>query len=204
MDAPGFVHLRVHTEYSISDSIVRIDALVEAALADQQPAVAVTDLGNLFAWVKFYKAARARGIQPICGADVWISNELDRDRPFRLLLLVESEQGYLSLCRLLSRAWLENEHRGRGEIRRAWFTEQDGQGHRYSQGLIALLGGVEGEIGQALAAGRTQQAGEIARSWAACFDVDCFFLEVWRRDHDADEAYVRDCAQLATLLDRLS
>ncbi|NDH35168.1 MAG: PHP domain-containing protein, partial [Betaproteobacteria bacterium] len=63
MDAPGFVHLRVHTEYSISDSIVRIDALVEAALADQQPAVAVTDLGNLFAWVKFYKAARARGIQ---------------------------------------------------------------------------------------------------------------------------------------------
>jgi DNA polymerase III alpha subunit len=82
MDAPGFVHLRVHTEYSISDSIVRIDALVEAALADQQPAVAVTDLGNLFGWVKFYKAARAKGIQPICGADLWLSNELDRDRPF--------------------------------------------------------------------------------------------------------------------------
>ncbi|NCV40935.1 MAG: PHP domain-containing protein, partial [Betaproteobacteria bacterium] len=68
MDAPGFVHLRVHTEYSISDSIVRIDALVDAALADNQPAVAVTDLANLFAWVKFYQAARAKGIQAICGA----------------------------------------------------------------------------------------------------------------------------------------
>jgi DNA polymerase-3 subunit alpha len=201
MDAPGFVHLRVHTEYSISDSIVRIDALVEAALADQQPAVAVTDLGNLFAWVKFYKAARAKGIQPICGADVWVSNDLDRERPFRLLLLVENQQGYLSLCRLLSRAWLENEHRGRGEIRKSWFAEHDAQGHRYSQGLIALSGGVEGEIGQALVAGRRQQAAEIARCWAASFDVDCFFLEVWRRDDDADEAYVRDCAQLATLVD---
>ena len=197
MDAPGFVHLRVHTEYSISDSIVRIDALVEAALADQQPAVAVTDLGNLFGWVKFYKAARAKGIQPICGADLWLSNELDRDRPFRLLVLVENQQGYLSLCRLLSRAWLENEHRGRGEIKKAWLAEEDAQGRRYSEGLIALSGGPEGEIGQALVSGRKQQALELAKSWAALFDSECFFLEVWRRGGEGDEAYVRDCAHLA-------
>ncbi|MEY3155582.1 MAG: hypothetical protein RL109_2000, partial [Pseudomonadota bacterium] len=197
MDAPGFVHLRVHTEYSISDSIVRIDALVEAALADQQPAVAVTDLGNLFGWVKFYKAARAKGIQPICGADLWLSNELDRDRPFRLLVLVENQQGYLSLCRLLSRAWLENEHRGRGEIKKSWLAEVDAQGRRYSEGLIALSGGPEGEIGQALVTGRKQQALELAKSWAALFDPECFFLEVWRRDGEGDEAYVRDCAHLA-------
>ncbi|NDA21918.1 MAG: PHP domain-containing protein, partial [Betaproteobacteria bacterium] len=149
MDAPGFVHLRVHTEYSISDSIVRIDALVDAALADNQPAVAVTDLANLFAWVKFYQAARAKGIQAICGADLWITNDLDRDRPFRLLVLVENQQGYASLCRLLSRAWLDNEHRGRGEIRKSWFAERDNSGRTHSEGLIALSGGIEGEIGQA-------------------------------------------------------
>ena len=201
MDAPGFVHLRVHTEYSISDSIVRIDALVEAALADHQPAVAVTDLANLFGWVKFYKAARAKGIQPICGADLWISNETDRERPFRLLVLVENQQGYLSLCRLLSRAWLENEHRGRGEIKKSWFAERDGQGQRYSHGLIALSGGVEGEIGQALLAGRSQQAKELAKSWVTLFDENSFFLEVWRRDDDADEKFVRDSAHLALALD---
>ncbi|MBU6286515.1 MAG: PHP domain-containing protein, partial [Proteobacteria bacterium] len=201
MDAPGFVHLRVHTEYSISDSIVRIDALVEAALADHQPAVAVTDLANLFGWVKFYKAARAKGVQPICGADLWISNETDRERPFRLLVLVENQQGYLSLCRLLSRAWLENEHRGRGEIKKSWFAERDGQGQRYSHGLIALSGGIEGEIGQALLAGRSQQAKELAKSWATLFDENSFFLEVWRRDDDADEKFVRDSAHLALALD---
>jgi len=71
MTDPRFVHLRVHSEYSISDSIVRLDALVAAAAADAQPAVAVTDLGNLYGWVKFYKAARGKGVKPICGADCW-------------------------------------------------------------------------------------------------------------------------------------
>jgi len=201
MDAPGFVHLRVHTEYSISDSIVRIDALVAAAHADAQPAVAVTDLGNLFGWVKFYKAARAKGIQAICGADLWITNEVDRDRPFRLLVLVEHQRGYLSLCRLLSRAWLENEYRGRGEIRKSWFAEVDLNGHRASEGLIALSGGIDGEIGQALASGRNQHACELARQWAELFPADSFFLEVWRRGEEADEAYVRDCANLALSVD---
>ena len=92
MSAPGFVHLRVHTEYSVSDSIVRIDALVERALADGQPAIAITDLANLFGWVKFYKAARARGIKPICGVDAWVANDVDRDRPFRMLLLARDRE----------------------------------------------------------------------------------------------------------------
>src|SRR5690606_22041052 len=121
MSDPGFVHLRVHTEYSVSDSIVRIEALVERAVADRQPAIAVTDLANLFGWVKFYKAARARGLKPICGVDAWLTNEPDRDRPFRMLLLARDRTGYLRLCRLLSRAWIENEYRGRGELRAEWF-----------------------------------------------------------------------------------
>ena len=112
MSGPRFVHLRVHTEFSISDSIVRIDSLVAAARADAQPALAITDLSNLFGWIRFYKAARASGIKPIVGVDAWVSNEADRDRPFRLLLLARDATGYLRLCELLSRAWLEpQQHR---------------------------------------------------------------------------------------------
>ena len=107
MAAPDFLHLRVHSEYSVVDSIVRIDALVAAAQADRQPAVAITDLGNLFGWIKFYKAARAGGLQPILGVDVWVTNDADRDKAHRLLLIARNEAGYRRLCDLLSRAWLE-------------------------------------------------------------------------------------------------
>jgi len=197
MVSPPFVHLRVHSEYSVSDSIVRIDALVDAALADQQPAIAITDLANLFAWVKFYRAARAKGIQPICGADLWISNDADRDRPFRLLVLVQNRRGYLGLCRLLSRAWLENEYRGRGEVRKAWFTERAEDGRQASEGLIALSGGIEGEIGTALLAGRYEHALRLAQQWQRCFAPDCFFLEIWRTGDEVGERHVRLCAKLA-------
>ena len=88
MTSPQFIHLRLHSEFSIADGLVRIDELVDAAVADRQPAVALTDLANLFGMVKFYKAARGKGIKPIVGCDVWVTNEDDRDKPFRLLLLV--------------------------------------------------------------------------------------------------------------------
>src|SRR5690606_3269610 len=138
MTDPRFVHLRVHSEYSISDSIVRLDALVAAAAADAQPAVAVTDLGNLFGWVKFYKAARGKGVKPICGADCWVANDADRERPSRILLLARNRDGYLRLCELLSRAWLENEYRGRAELRADWFDEPAEDGRPLGEGLIAL------------------------------------------------------------------
>jgi len=181
----------------VSDSIVRIDALVDAALADGQPAVALSDLANLFAWVKFYRAARAKGIQPICGADLWITNDDDRDRPFRLLVLACDRCGYLALCRLLSRAWLDNAHRGRGEVRKNWFSERGNDGAPLSKGLIALSGGPEGEIGQAFAAGRAAHARTLALQWQQRFAPECFFLEVWRTGDDACERYVRQCASLA-------
>ena len=90
MTSPQFIHLRLHSEFSIADGLVRIDELVDAAVADRQPAVALTDLANLFGMVKFYKAARGKGIKPIVGCDVWVTNEDDRDKPFRLLLLVKN------------------------------------------------------------------------------------------------------------------
>ena len=92
MTAPQFTHLRLHSEYSIVDGLIRIDEVVDAAAADLQPALAITDLANLFGMVKFYKAARKKGIKPIIGCDVWITNDDDRDKPSRLLLLVTDFQ----------------------------------------------------------------------------------------------------------------
>src|SRR5438477_12282739 len=143
MPNPAFVHLRLHSEFSITDGIVRIDEAVARAAADGMPALAITDLANVFGMVKFYKAARAAGVKPIVGCDVWISNESERDKPHRLLLLAQTHEGYLRLSEWLSRAWLENQHRGRGELRKAWFSQG-------TSGLIALSGALLGDLGAAL------------------------------------------------------
>src|SRR5690349_11811606 len=98
MPAPGFVHLRLHSEFSIADGTLRIDDAVDAAASDRMPALALTDLGNQFGLIKFYRAARARGIKPIAGCDVFIANESERDLPTRALLLAANRDGYLRLC----------------------------------------------------------------------------------------------------------
>ena len=87
MVSPRFVHLRLHSEYSIVDGIARVDAAVEAAAADAMPALAITDASNLFGAIKFFQAARAAGVQPIIGCDLWITNERNRDAPHRIALL---------------------------------------------------------------------------------------------------------------------
>ena len=190
MRAPDFIHLRVHTEYSIADSIVRVDALVDAALLDRQPAVAITDAANLFGWIKFYKAARSKGVKPLLGVDAWLSNDADRDRPFRILLLARDHDGYRSLCELLSRAWLDNEYRGRGELRTEWFDEG------LSRGLIMLSGAHSGDVGQALLAGNREAAAELARAWARRFP-GAYYLELQRTGAQDAETQTRAAAQLA-------
>lgn len=153
---PAFVHLRLHSEFTVTDGIVRIDEAVERAAADGMPALAITDLANLFGMVKFYKAARAQGLKPVIGCDVWISNETERDKPTRLLLLCRNRKGFLQLSQLLTRAWLQNQVRGRAEIRRAWLVEEG------TDGLIALSGAQAGDIGSALAQDNTAQAERLA------------------------------------------
>jgi len=193
MREPDFVHLRVHTEYSIADSIVRIDRLVDAALADGQPAVAITDAANLFGWIKFYKAARARGVKPLLGVDAWLTNEADRDRAHRVLLLARDHAGYLRLCELVSRAWLTNEHRGRGEFREQWFDEGA------NDGLIMLSGAHCGDVGQALLAGQRDAAAQIASRWARRFP-DAYYLELQRTGAQEAQTQTREAARLAAQL----
>ena len=167
MPVPRFVHLRLHSEYSITDGLVRIDDAVARARDDGMGALALTDLANLFGMVKFYKATRAKGIKPVIGADVWVGTK--GDKPARVILLVASRQGYLRLCDLISRAYLSNQQRGRAEIDRAWLREGAGG----TTGLIALSGLLTGpgagDIAQSLAAGDNFGAEALAKEWAALF-----------------------------------
>ena len=192
--SPQFIHLRLHSEFSIADGLVRIDDVVEAAAADSQPALAITDLANLFGMVKFYKAARSKGIKPVIGCDVWITNDDDRDKPFRLLLLAKNADGYLQLCELISQAWLSNLHRGRAELRIEWLENLT-----IKQGLIALSGFHLGDIGCALENGNAALAERCARRWAAIFPGH-FYIEVQRGGNPATESLLRELTQLAARL----
>src|SRR5918993_2078255 len=139
MTAPAFVHLRLHSEFSIADGTLRIDEAIDAAAQDGMPALALTDLSNVFGLVKFYRAARERGLKPIAGCDVWLTHESERDAPYRVLLLCANRDGYLKLCDWLSRAYRSNQHRGRAELSKAWFAAG-------TEGLIAVSGGRDGGI----------------------------------------------------------
>src|ERR1700693_112330 len=118
MAAPRFVHLRLHTEYSIVDGMARVDDAVAAAAADGMPALAITDASNLFGAIKFFQAARSAGVQPISGCDLRVTHERNRDAPHRVTLLCRNHAGYLALCELLTRAHAENHWRGGAEARR--------------------------------------------------------------------------------------
>jgi len=189
---PAFVHLRLHSEFSIVDGTVRIDAAVEAAVADAMPAVAITDLANAFGLVKFYRAARRAGVKPIFGCDVWITHDAERDQPYRALLLAQSREGYLRLADWLTRAYRTNQYRGRVEFRRDWF--RDG-----TSGIIALSGARDGDVGKALLQGNAPGAARAAREWAALFH-DRYYLEVQRAERDEDDALVAATARLAAEL----
>ncbi len=191
MSAPHFIHLRLHSEFSIADGLVRIDDLVQAAAADQQAAIAVTDLANLFGMVKFYTEARSKGIKPIIGCDVWITNDDEREKPFRLLLLVKNHNGYLQLCDLLSRAWLTNQYRGRAEIRIDWL-----QALEQKDGLIALSGFHLGDIGVALENGNAELAERCAQRWESIFPGN-FYLEIQRSGNPRLENLLRRLTHLA-------
>ena len=205
MTSPTFTHLRIHSEYSIVDGLVRIDDLVGAAAKDKQPALAVTDLANMFCLVRFYKAARGKGIKPIVGVDAWITNDDNRDKPSRLLILAKNHTGYLQLCDLLSKAWLTNQWKGRAEIRAEWLEalatststlEPDAP---QDNALIVLSGAGFGDIGHAIDQGDVNRAERNAARWASMFPGH-FYIEIQRAGQPNQEQQVRHSVALASRL----
>ncbi|HOM14551.1 MAG TPA: DNA polymerase III subunit alpha, partial [Rubrivivax sp.] len=198
----SFVHLRLHSEYSVVDGTVRIDDAAAAARADRQPALAITDLDNLFGAVKFYKACRRKGVKPLVGADVWMEPlaqapalfgfDASERAPSRLLLLVRNEAGYHNLCELLARGWTTNAQRGQAQLRWDWLAE-------LGAGLIALAGADLGAVGMALLAGDGERARLIARRLAELFPRS-FYVELQRGGQPQHEAHVRAAVALAAEL----
>src|SRR5579862_3705212 len=186
-----FVHLRLHTEYSLVDSVVRVDDLMATVAAAHMPAVALTDQCNLFAMVKFYRAALERGIQPIIGADLLLRESEEAQRPSRLTVLCQSTIGYRNLSRLLSRAYLEGQSAaGAALIDRAWLDRDS------TAGLIALSGAAEGDIGRALLRERAAQAEQLLDGWLVLFG-DRFYVELQRLGRSIEQAYLPASIMLA-------
>src|SRR5258708_3900694 len=166
-----FVHLRLHTEYSLVDGIVRVPDLMAAVAAAGMPAIALTDQSNLFAMVKFYKEAQAAGVKPLIGVDAWIRDPPERAPPSRIFFFCQNLVGYRHLTQLVPRSYLEGQHRGPPMLERSWLSRHA------LQGLIVLSGGFEGDIGQAFARGRDEEAARCLERWQA-YCGDRFYLEV--------------------------
>ena len=183
-----FVHLRLHTEFSVVDGTCRIDEVVQAAARDRQPALAMTDIGNLFGAVKFYKEARKRGVKPLIGAEIWLESQ-DSAALSRLVLLVQNTQGYLNLSELLARAWTQSSGKAQAVVRLDWLRERN-------EGLILLSGAQAGPVGQALLQGDEARAFALALQLAELFPHR-FYLELQRAGRADDEAHVAAAVMLA-------
>jgi len=158
----SFVHLRLHTEFSLVDSTLRIKKLMPQVEAGGMPAVAMTDQNNLFAMVKFYRAAMGQGLKPIFGVDVLLQDENDESLLYHMILLCQNKEGYLNVSKLISRAYQEGQVLGVPRVQRAWVKQ-------YNDGLIALSGGRDGDIGYSLLADNADEADRRLADWKAVF-----------------------------------
>ena len=185
----NFVHLHLHTEFSLVDGIVRVKPLMQSVAASGMPAVALTDQSNLFALVKFYRAALAAGIKPVIGVEMLIHPLAGGVPPGRVVLLCQNREGYLNLNRLITRSYIEGQHRGIPMIEKDWLTGN-------TDGLIALSGGRAGDIGHALLADDQEQAQQLLSGWTDLFP-DRFYLELQRTGREREERYLHAAVQLA-------
>jgi len=196
-----FVHLHVHTEYSLVDGVVRIESeekdgkllregLIDATARLGMPAVALTDQANLFALVKFYLTAQSQGIKPLVGVEALIREEGERAEPSRIVLLCQNEHGYRNLTRLVTRAYLEGQGRHGPTLARTWLDRDS------TAGLIALSGAREGDVGRAIVAGREADARQALDAWLALFG-DRYYLELQRTGRTGEEDCVAGSLVLA-------
>jgi len=189
MSAVDFVHLRMHSEFSLSDSLVRIKPLMKALQAERMPAIALTDQSNMFGMIKFYKAAQAAGIKPLCGCDILLAPPAGSDLPVsRMTLLAMNAQGYLHLTELISMAFQFGQNLGKAIIQREWLRDRQA-------GLIALSGANYGDIGRMLLVHGVEEAKPILQEWLDIFG-DRFYLELQRTGRTDDEA----CVALTVIL----
>lgn len=189
LNSTSFIHLHVHSEYSLVDGLVRLDDLVATVAKNHGMAVALTDQSNLFGMVKFYQAARKAGVKPIIGSDVWVYNEQDLNHPYRLLLLCQNELGYRHLTELVSKSYVEGQHQGKPLIKKEWISEAN-------KGLIAIAVSRESDVASALLANHHELAETLIEYWTGIFG-DRFYIELTRTNRSNEESYVQAAVSLA-------
>jgi DNA polymerase-3 subunit alpha len=185
-----FVHLRVHTEYSLVDSVVRVDGLVAALAHQRMPACAITDQGNVSALVKFYRAALDKGIKPIVGADLWIAESREDREPTRFTVLCQNTVGFKRLSALLTRSAAQGVVAGRHVVLKEWLERSA------LDGLIGLSGAQHGELGKALLAGRGARAPEILDYWRTLLPQR-FYVELQRLGRPGEQEYLARAVEAA-------
>lgn len=186
--AQTFVHLRVHSEYSMVDGLVRVKPLISRVAELGMPAVGLTEQSNMCSLVRFYKAAMGAGVKPIIGADLWLENPDEPENPFRLTLLARDDDGYRHLTEIISLGYTQGQRYGKPIIRKAWLEER-------AAGLIALSGAKMGDVGKALLAEKPELARERARYWMELYP-NSYYLELQRTERAGDE----DCLHLSVEL----
>lgn len=173
-----FVHLHLHTEYSILDSIIQVKALCRETAKFKMPAVAVTDICNLFGMVKFYKAAVQQGIKPIIGSEIWVEGD-EGNTFYKMVLLCQNKEGYQNLTKLISKAYQLGEMKDAPLAKKSWIKE-------HASGLIALSGAQRGEVGQTLL--KDGAAEKVLQEWMTTFP-NRFYLELQRNNLPDERAY---------------
>ncbi len=186
----SFVHLRVHTEYSLVDSLLRVDSLVDAVADQRMPACAITDQGNVSALVKFYKPALARGVKPIVGADLWVAESRDDREPSRMTLLCQNRAGFKRLSALLTKSAVQGAVGGRHLLIKEWLEPAA------LEGLIGLSGGQHGELGKALASGRGTRGAEVLDYWQKLLPGR-FYIELQRLGRAGEREYLAHAVEAA-------
>lgn len=189
----SFVHLRAHTEYSLVDGILRVKPLVANCAAQKMPAIAVTDQCNLFAVVKFYKAARAAGVKPIIGSDFCMEPDDTDASPTEFTLLAINDNGYKNIIRLISLAYTKGQSTHQPLVSKSWLKE-------YSEDVICLSGATRGEIGQLIERGNPELARDALSWWQSLFP-DRFYIELHRTGRPGENNYIQSVVKLAIASD---
>ena len=188
-EAPSFIHLKVHSEYSLVDGLVRVPELINKAIELDQPAIALTDLANFYALIKFYSAAIAKGVKPLCGCDLLVVGDDDEENASVLTFLVKNITGYQNLIKLISKSYQEFQKRGKAYTKVHWIDQ-------YSAGLIVLSGAREGSIGKALLNEDVDLAKSELEHWMKVFP-NSFYIELQRTQRPREEEYIHAAIELS-------
>ena len=190
MAEPRFIHLRVHSDFSMVDGLQKINPIVGAAAANNMPALALTDQMNMCGLVRFYGSAHGKGIKPIVGADFWVQSDELGDEQFRLTLLAMDNDGYQNITLLISRGYQRGHVQGRPVIDKSWLAE-------HAKGVIVLSGGREGDVGKFLLKGNRQMTEQCLAFYQTHFP-DAYYLELLRTGRPDEEVYLHMAVAIAT------